>query len=163
MKKIINGILIAGIMLSLVACSSSEESLKEPETVGEALAQDFHTRVKEEPEIGADELANALLENEWILFEGVVVEIEEGLLTGFGNTEITGFENGEMFSPMIGTIPFVGYVFEVSGDVDVEEFMTTLQNNADPRWNICTEAEETTIENEGNKVLFVMSPLTFEE
>ena len=163
MRKIINSILIAGMMISLVACGSNAESVKEPETIGEALAQDFQTRVKEDSEIGADELANALLQNEWILFEGAAVEVEEGLLTGFGNAEITGFEDGEMFAPMIGTIPFVGYVFELEDGADAEAFMQLLQENADTRWNICTEAEETTIENEGNKVLFVMSPLTFEE
>ena len=63
----------------------------------------------------------------------------------------------------MGTIPFVGYVFELEDGVDADAFMKTLTDNADPRWNICTEAEETTVGNKGDKVFFVMSPKVFEE
>jgi hypothetical protein len=68
-----------------------------------------------------------------------------------------------MFAPMIGSIPFVGYVFTLSDDADVESFVTLLSENADPNWNICTEADETVIESAGNKVFFVMCPTSLEE
>ena len=46
---------------------------------------------------------------------------------------------------------------------DVEGFVQTLTDNADPRWNICTEAEETVVEVCGDKVFFLMCPKTLEE
>jgi len=41
--------------------------------------------------------------------------------------------------------------------------VTTLKDNANLRWNICTEAEELTVESEGNIVFFLMSPKNLEE
>ena len=57
---------------------------------------------------------------------------------------------------MIGTIPFVGYVFTVSDGGDVDAFVENLKNTADMRWNICTEADEMVVQAEGNRVFFVM-------
>lgn len=132
------------------------------ETVGYMLTQEFHALKAETPEITAQEMADAILANPMILFDGASMPVEEGLLTGFGNTEITGFKEGVMFAPMIGSIPFVGYVFSLADDTDAEAFMQTLKDNADPRWNICTEAEETVVENADNMVFFVMCPSQFE-
>ena len=67
-----------------------------------------------------------------------------------------------MFAPMIGTIPFVGYVFTLAEGADAEAFVKTLSDNANPRWNICTEAEDTIIEAVGNKVFFLMCPKSLE-
>ena len=78
-------------------------------------------------------------------FEAVTMAVEPGLLMGFDNAEITDFKEGVMFAPMMGTIPFVGYVFALEEGTDVEAFKTTLKENANLRWNICTEAEELTI------------------
>ena len=133
------------------------------ETVGTLLAEEFHAIKAENAEITAQEMADKILANPMIQFGGASMEIEEGLLTGFGNAEITGFNNGVMFAPMIGTIPFVGYVFTLDEGADVDAFMQTLRDNADPRWNICTEAEETIVENADNMVFFVMCPAQFEE
>lgn len=68
-----------------------------------------------------------------------------------------------MFGPMIGTIPFIGYIFNLAEGTDVEAFKTMLSENADLRWNICTAAEELVIENEGNTVFFLMCPASFEQ
>ena len=133
------------------------------ETVGTLLAEEFHAIKAENAEITAQEMADKILTNPMIQFGGASMEIAEGLLTGFGNAEITGFNNGVMFAPMIGTIPFVGYVFTLDEGADVDAFMQTLRDNADPRWNICTEAEETIVENADNMVFFVMCPAQFEE
>lgn len=133
------------------------------ETVGVALAEEFYAMKAENPEITAQEMADTILANPMIQFGGASMEVAEGVLTGFGNAEITGFKEGVMFAPMIGTIPFVGYVFTLEEGADVDAFMQTLNDNADPRWNICTEAEETIVENADNMVFFVMCPAQFEE
>ena len=88
--------------------------------------------------------------------------VEEGFLTGFDNVEIKGFKEGAMFAPMIGTIPFVGYVFTMDDAAAAIELSTLLEENANPRWNICTEADEMFTTVSGNKVFFVMSPSSFE-
>ena len=152
-----------------VDAESSEEGTTEEsgnevsgDTVGAALAQEFHALKAENAEITAQEMADAILANPMIQFGGASMEVEEGLLTGFGNAEITGFTDGVMFAPMIGSIPFVGYVFTLEEGADVDAFLQTLKDNADPRWNICTEAEETVVENADNMVFFVMCPSQFE-
>jgi hypothetical protein len=131
--------------------------------LGQALYESFLAQNDANPEATATEIAEGLLANDFILFSGATMEVEPGYLTGFGNAEITGFEQGTMFAPMIGSIPFVGYVFTLSDDADVESFVTLLSENADPNWNICTEADETVIESAGNKVFFVMCPTSLEE
>ena len=143
---------------------TTEESNNElsGDTVGAALAQEFHALKAENAEITAQEMADAILANPMIQFGGASMEVEEGLLTGFGNAEIKGFTDGVMFAPMIGSIPFVGYVFTLEEGADVDAFLQTLKDNADPRWNICTEAEETVVENADNMVFFVMCPSQFE-
>ena len=132
------------------------------ETIGASLAQEFHAIKAENPEITAQEMADKILTAPMIQISGASMEVAEGLLTGFGNAEITGFNSGVMFAPMIGTIPFVGYVFTLDEGADTEAFMQLLKDNADPRWNICTEAEETVVENADNMVFFVMCPAQFE-
>ena len=132
------------------------------DTVGTMLAEEFHALKTENAEITAQEMADAILANPMIQFAGATMEVEAGLLTGFGNAEITGFNSGVMFAPMIGSIPFVGYVFTLEDGTDAGDFMKLLSENADPRWNICVEAEETIIENADNMVFFVMCPSQFE-
>jgi len=161
MKRKIALILAVVMMISMVACGNAGtgEEAKEPETVGEFLCQDFVTN----SEGSAQEVADRLILNEILPFEAATMPVEPGLLTGFDNAEITGFKEGVMFAPMMGTIPFVGYVFVLEDGVDVTEFVETLGENANLRWNICTEAEEMVVEAEGNTVFFLMSPKSFEE
>lgn len=82
---------------------------------------------------------------------------------GFGNDEITGFAEGVMFAPVIGTIPFVGYLFRLDAGTDGDAFVQTLKDQANPRWNICTEADETVVRREGDVVFFVMCPQSMDE
>jgi len=91
------------------------------------------------------------------------MEVEPGLLSGFDNAEITGFKSGAVFQPMIGSIAFIGYVFELEDGVSASDFIATLKKNANLRWNICVEAEEMVAGSSQNKVFFVMSPKHFEE
>ncbi len=110
-----------------------------------------------------EEIANNLITEGELPFAAGAMTVEEGLLTGFDNAEITGFTDAAVFMPMIGSIPFVGYVFELEEGTDVEAFKQNLADNANQRWNICVSADETVIESDGNKVFFVMSPSQFEE
>ncbi len=134
---------------------------QEAKTVGQILLADF--KAKAGSAEGAEELANALSSNSILPFFGATMPVEPGLLSGFGNTEIKGFREGAMFAPMIGAIPFVGYVFVLEDGVSAGDFVATLKKSADLRWNICVEAEEMVTGTVGNKVFFVMCPKDFSE
>ena len=134
---------------------------EEPKTVGAALLADFKSKAKDSA--SALSIAEALISNKVIAFAGGAMPVEEGFLTGFDNTEIKGFKEGAMFAPMIGTIPFVGYVFTLADGTNAADFISTLKSAANLRWNICTSAEEMVTGSAGNKVFFVMCPESFDE
>lgn len=140
----------------------SEISSSESKSVGQTLLDSFNETLNENPSVRLEELADSILSNDIIQFEGVQTPVENGLLTGFGNTEITGFKDGIMFSPMIGSIPFVGYVFKLEDGSNAKEFTQMLKDNADLRWNICTEADEMIADYSGDTVFFIMCPKSFE-
>ena len=83
--------------------------------------------------------------------------VQEGYLTGF-EVEIKGFKKGVTFGPMIGTIPFVGYIFESDTP---DELVATLEKEHKLNWNICTTADRMFVQKKGNFVFFVMSPNSF--
>ncbi len=131
-------------------------------TVGNTLLADFKAKAGSHSSAGS--LAEALAANPSISNIGcVAMPVEPGFLTGFDNAEIKGFKEGAMFAPMIGTIPFVGYVFTLEDGVNASDFISTLKSSANLRWNICTSADEMIAGSSGNKVFFVMSPKSFEE
>lgn len=99
-----------------------------------------------------DTIANQLAEASDM--DCMVVDAVPGYLNGFSE-EIDGFSKGIQFSPMIGSIAFVGYIFETD---DADALMAKLNAAADPRWNICTEAAETVCIKQGNYVFFTMCP-----
>lgn len=106
-----------------------------------------------------DDLAETLVANK--VFGEVsmaTMEVEPGFLNGFDN-EITGFKKGIMIAPMIGTIPYVSYVFETDAP---DALIAELEANHNLRWNICTMADEMLVQQNGNYVFFIMSPFTFE-
>lgn len=80
-------------------------------------------------------------------------------ISGF-QKEIKDFKTAYAIRPMIGTIPFVAYIFEVE---NANEFAEELKSSADLRWNICTEADEMHAVVSGDYVFFVMSPKNFEQ
>ena len=175
MKRLIAFLTAAIMVVSLASCGGNDnatnnndatnatevtsEVAKEPETVGEKLLADFKADSTGTPQ----EIAERILSNEIIQFMSGATPVEEGLLTGFDNAEIKGFKEGVMFGPMMSSIAFVGYIFELPEGADVEAFKTTLKDSANLRWNVCVEAEELIVENEGNKVFFLMCPKSFEE
>lgn len=132
-------------------------------TVGSVLAADFKAAAEADSEATAETLVNNLVGSAAVApIAPIPMPVEEGLLTGFDNFEVKGFSDALMLAPMIGTIPFVAYVFTVADGVDAAAFAEELKTNANPRWNICTEAEETVTEVVGNKVFFAMCPMSFE-
>ena len=169
MKKIITLLMAVLMIISMVGCNKNENVSSNNDvssndtsskgTVGETLLADF----KADSKGTAQEIADRLIKNEIIQFMGGATPVEEGLLSGFDNTEIKGFKEGVMFAPMMSSIAFVGYIFELPEDADVDAFKTTLKDSANLRWNICVEAEELIVENEGNKVFFLMCPKSFEQ
>lgn len=169
MKKIITLLMAVLVIISMVGCNKTENvssnnnasggDTTSNATVGETLLADF----KADSKGTAQEIADRLIKNEIIQFMGGATPVEEGLLSGFDNTEIKGFKEGVMFAPMMSSIAFVGYIFEIPEDADVDAFKTTLKDSANLRWNICVEAEELIVENEGNKVFFLMCPKSFEQ
>jgi len=143
----------------------AEKPVEKPEekpvasTMGQTLLADFKARANNGTVL---EIAEGLLTNSVIQFMGGAMPVEEGYLAGF-DSEITGFKSGATFAPMIGSIAFVGYVFELENEADVAGFISNLQKNANKRWNICVEADEMVTGSVGNKVFFVMCPKATEE
>lgn len=189
MKKILSILMVISMITALSACgesetestTSSEETtaatdaaldvtdnesdnsnssvLPEGITFAKYLMEDFKTIVAENPDMTADEIAAELSANEMILFSSMSMPVEPGFLSGF-TQEITGFESASMFGPAMGSIAFIGYVFELADEDTANAFTETLTSNADPRWQICVTADETLCEAVGNKVFFVMAPIS---
>ena len=137
----------------------AEKPAETPKTVGQKLAAEF----KSKSSGSALSIAESIANGGSLPFMAGAMEVEEGLLSGFDNFEVKGFKSGAVFMPMIGSIPFIGYVFEVADGVSVSDFAANLKNNANKRWNICVEADEVVTATSGNKVFFVMCPKEFEE
>lgn len=170
MKKVIAIVLALVVVIGLVACATvggnDETTTLEETTAADAtVAATFAAAFKAEAtkaDATTNTIATALSTNELVAFMPMVQDMEAGYLAGF-SADITGFKAATAFVPMIGTIPFVSYVFELEADADKDAFITTLKDNADLRWNICTAAEEMVVETEGNFVFFIMAPLSFEQ
>ncbi len=77
-------------------------------------------------------------------------------MAGFKISLIDGIASGAFAAPKINALPFIAYVFKLDGSTDVEEFKSTLRENCDLVWNICTSADTVICESEGNVVLFAM-------
>lgn len=133
-------------------------------TMGQALWNAFRQTLSETPETSMEELANTLVANPVIQFTGMTapVEVDAEYFSGFGEYRITGYESAATFAPMIGSIAFIGYVFDLHEDTDVSEFIKGLTDHCDPRWNICVEADQTVAGAVGDRVLFVMCPANAE-
>lgn len=74
-----------------------------------------------------------------------------------GFTEVpTGFSEAYCYQPMMMGQAFIGYIFRVDENTDVEDFKKTLTDTCDPRWNICTMANTIVCESYGDLVYFSM-------
>ncbi len=190
MKKIIALLLTLVLAFSVVACTKTTDNNKNntPDTndvavdteeivsdendapaaegasVAQTLVSEFKT-LAADTSLDAQAIADALLGSAVLSNVGMMgtMPIEDVYLSGFDNYEVKGFDECVMFSPMIGTIPFVGYVFTVADGVDAAAFASDLEANANLRWNICVAADEVATAVEGSKVMFVMAPMSFEQ
>lgn len=90
------------------------------------------------------------------------VEVGSEWLSGFDATP-AGYSEAYCYQPMMMGQAFIGYIFRVAEGTDVEAFKTSLVENCNPRWNICTMANTTVCENYGNLVYFSMMVVADEE
>lgn len=168
MKKILIALLSVVLCVSLVACGGSKTTDITPEvdaaSVGGQHWAKFVSELEANPEATAEELANALIGLEINQFMGMAMPIEDGMeyFPGFDNYVITGYTSAANFMPMMGSIAYVGYIFELAEDADVAAFVKALTDNANPRWNICVEADQTVVGTKGNKVFFIMCPSSYD-
>ena len=137
-------------------------------TVGAHHWNGFAAALAENPAMTAEELANALLHLEVDgaplnqFMGGAMLWEDTEYFPGFDNFQITGYKEAAIFMPMMGSIAYVGYVFELEEDADVAAFVDTLNANCNPRWQICVTADQTVVGSVGNKVMFLMCPATYE-
>lgn len=189
MKKLLIALLTLSLCVGLAACGGNGDqtpgtsdmptSTNAPETTAAPANGDVTPTVDENtvggkhwatfvaektanPAITAEELAGKLVGMEINQFMGVATPMEAGYMPGFNN-DVTGFETCVNFMPMIGSIAYAGYIFELSEDADVAAFIKTLEDNCNPRWNICVTADQTVIGSIGNTVFFLMCPETYPE
>ncbi len=148
----------------IVADDTDDAPAAEGASVAQTLVSEFKT-LAVDTSLDAQAIADALLGSAVLSNVGMMgtMPIEDVYLSGFDNYEVKGFTECVMFSPMIGTIPFVGYVFTVGDGVDAAAFASDLEANANLRWNICVAADEVATAVEGSKVMFVMAPMSFEQ
>ena len=179
MKKLLIALMTLALCIGLVACGTSganEEvtsNVIAPEvdatTVGGLHWVAFEAAVAENADATVEELANTVLFTEvdgapLNQFMGGVMPVEVGAeyFPGFDNYAITGYTACANFMPMIGSIAYVGYIFELEDGADVQAFINGLTENCNPRWNICVMADQTVAGAVGNKVFFLMCPETYD-
>lgn len=160
MKKVLSVTFIVVLCATLVMGCGKKDSSENIQggTVASDLYLEFNEIVKNNTNVS--EIAGKLCESP--VFGEVAtgsIDIEEGFLNGF-DAEITGFNKGAMFAPMIGTIPFVGYIFETENP---DALIDTLSQNANLNWNICTTADEMLVKSNESIVFFVMAPTSFDQ
>ena len=139
-------------------------------TIGAIHWDAFVKFVNENPAATAEEIANAVLFVEADgapvnqFFGGVVpVDASWEFYNGFGEEFKMGeYKTGAMYGPMMGSIAYIGYIFELDEGADTAAFIENLTANCNPRWQICVTADQTLAGNVGNKVFFLMCPSTYE-
>ncbi len=136
------------------ASTETDAGTDSEELLSDSVVNAFFEKAKDG--MTAEEIANEMVKDGET--EGYVVDVmgDDSYFMGFGNAEITGYTEAARFSPMIGTIPFMAYIFILDEGADSAAFMQMLLDNCNPRWNICTEADTVKAEQSGNAILFLM-------
>lgn len=157
-KSIATILFLSLLLVFTCSCGKKAEELPADASVGQILASRFKTEIAANTNI--EDVARTLISDEDLLpIAADAMPVEEGYLNGF-DEEIHGFTEGVCFMPMIGSIPFVGYIFKSD---DPAALAKVLEDHSQLNWNICTIADEKIIETEGDYVFFVMSPKSFNE
>lgn len=147
---------------------------EEANTIGDKINSVFSTKMTENNQTASIDLANAIIEAQIVPYMMGAVPLsdmaapdEEGkvYLQGFDNYDFAGVNlaDSAVFMPMMGSVPFIGYIFDTADEAELGNLMVTLKENANMRWQVCVEADQMIIENSGDKILFVMCPSTIEE
>ena len=136
------------------ASTETDAGTDSEELLSDSVVNAFFEKAKDG--MTAEEIANEMVKDGET--EGYVVDVmgDDSYFMGFENAEITGYTEAARFSPMIGTIPFMAYIFILDEGADSAAFMQMLLDNCNPRWNICTEADTVKAEQSGNAILFLM-------
>jgi len=139
---------------------ASENTVASEDTIAEAntIAEKVQAVFLENADKDLAEIADAIKNMDGLGVEVDSMEVSEGYLNGF-SADVTGFQKGVVVMPFIGSIPFITYVFETEDPAALE---SALKDNADLRWNVCTEADQILTSVSGNKVFLVMAPWSFE-
>ncbi len=153
-------IVVIGGLFILNGCAKKDEvKQKEEDTsVASILTNQFKEEMKKDTD--SLEVAKKISENESIAIAVDVMELKNrDYVNGF-DKEIKGYKKAYAIKPIIGSIPFIAYIFEVD---NAKEFEKDLNDNANLRWNICTQADNKASAVVDNYVFFVMAPENFEE
>lgn len=153
MKKTLVTLLTLTLMIGLVGCGStsadsSADSVVYADTLGNKYLQAFDNAAGTD----AESVVEELIAVDGIPTELVKMEVVPGYLDGISE-DVMDFNKGYRFSPMIGSIPFMGYVFEADDPEALRDFLVEHANTA---WNICTMADETVSGVNNDLVFFLM-------
>lgn len=140
----------------------SEDTPEQPD-YNEQLVDRFLTYMNEESDTSAESIAAYICGINGFPIDLSAAPVEPGYLAGLD--EFTDFADGAAFAPMIGSIPFMGYVFLLDADVNANDVIDTIKAQANLAWNVCTEADvllTATHQDRGrNAVLVIMAPETY--
>lgn len=161
MNRVKSLILLILLFFSIVIITGCEKKEANEEVIDNSIAtqldMQFLSLIKKDNDL--EKIANEISNNDIIETNVEVVKLDkDSYIPGF-KTEVKDFKSGYTVKPMIGSIPFVVYIFEVD---NAKEYSETLADNADKRWNICTEADDLKVSYYDNYVFLVMSPSSFE-
>ncbi|MCI7066444.1 MAG: hypothetical protein SOY46_07380 [Butyrivibrio crossotus] len=155
MKKLFTGIIILTMAVGLFGCSKSDSNGETTiDNTKESVTDttDNPTTESEGNNSGSDDMDSAEIEKK------IVSIFEDGIDKGTDIEEIAKLiapVGGYEIAPVIGSIPYVSYIFETD---DAEALAAQLKKSANPRWNICTEANEPVIKVKDNYVFLTMCP-----
>ena len=158
MKKALTLILIIfSITIIITGCGKKEGPKNNDNTLAVNLVQEFKKEITETKNI--KKVAKKLAKSNFDMPDLEVSNVSNAdYLTGF-NEKIQGYKKAYVIAPTISTIPFIAYIFESDKP---NELANTLKEQANLRWNICTEADEMKVSVVDNYVFFVMSPNNFD-
>lgn len=159
-KNLLLIIVLIGGLFVLTGCGKKEKVKEnvEDKSVAGILTNQFKEEMKKSDD--PLEVAKKISENESIAIAVDVVELKDGDYVDGFDKEIKGYKKAYAIKSMIGSIPFIAYIFEVDNAGDFEK---ELNDNANLRWNVCTEADNKSSAIVDNYVFFVMAPENFEE
>lgn len=150
-----SGNLVFYVMLS--------EAAPEQPDYNQQLLDHFLAYMGSNSDTSAEGIANHICGIEDFPLDLSAMAVEPGYLAGLD--EFTQFNDGAAFAPMIGSIPFMGYVFMLDADANAGDVVDTIKAQANLAWNVCTEADvllTTTYQDaERNAVLVLMAPETY--